>query len=71
MTLQVEGLDCPLWCPIQMDRVLAPLPGLFDLRVDVEHGRVYGLLDPQKLSTREVETALLQAGWRVHQPERP
>ena len=71
VTLEVDGLDCPLWCPIQVDRVLAPLPGLFDLRVDVEHGRVHAQLDPDRLSAVQVADALSDAGWQVHLPERP
>jgi hypothetical protein len=71
MTLDVEGLDCPLWCPIQVDRAVAPLSGLFDLRVDVERGRVHALLDPERLSAAQVAAALADAGWQVDPPDRP
>ncbi len=71
MTLEVEGLDCPLWCPIRIDRALAPLPGIFDLRVDVRRGRVDALLDPERTKALEVAAALTKAGWQVHSPVRP
>lgn len=71
MTLEVEGLDCPLWCPIRIDRALEPLPGIFDLRVDVRRGRVDALLDPERTNVLEVAAALTRAGWQVHPPVRP
>ena len=71
MTLEVEDLDCALWCPIKIERALAPLSGIFDLRVDVEQGRVHALLDPERSNAAEVATALSRAGWQVHLPTRP
>ncbi len=29
--IRVQGMDCHVWCPIQIDDALSDLPGVFDL----------------------------------------
>ena len=48
-----------------MDRVLEDVPGVFDLEVDVDAGRVSLGLDPDRTSASAIRSQLILAGWGV------
>ena len=65
VSLHLPELNCAFWCPIQIDDALGDVPGLFDLEVSVEEGRVSAFIDPDRITREQLAERLLQRGWKV------
>ena len=68
VSIRVEGMDCHVWCPIQIDDALSHVPGVFDLFVDVDSGLVTAQLDPKKITRGTLVQILQGRGWNVWEP---
>jgi copper chaperone CopZ len=68
VAIRVEGMDCHVWCPIQIDDALADMPGVFDLFVDVDSGTVTAQVDPQKTTRDALVQKLRGRGWNIMEP---
>ncbi|MDF1836925.1 MAG: hypothetical protein P1V35_03570 [Planctomycetota bacterium] len=66
--MRVLGMDCHVWCPVQIDDALGNVPGVYDLFVDVDGGRVTAEIEPQKVTRDRLVGILRGRGWDVFEP---
>jgi copper chaperone CopZ len=64
--IATEGEDCDE-CVGRLRPVLTRMPGVQDVKVDLEHERVIVTFDPRKTHAPDLHDAILKSGYR---PER-
>jgi copper chaperone len=63
-TLKVEGMSCE-HCVKAVTKAAGELPGVKDLKIDLKGGTVSFNYDPAKITLKEIEAAIVDAGYDV------
>lgn len=64
LELSVSGMHCPS-CGIAIDGAVEDVPGVAESRTDTRRGRTRVTLDPQRVSTSQIVSAIEDAGYRA------
>jgi len=69
LVVEVEGLDCAVWCPIGVDAAFAGVAGSQVLRIDVVHGVLTVAFDERRVGAREL-LRRIDAKWPIRSATR-
>lgn len=61
----VDGLDCPVWCPVRLMDAIDGLDGARVTTIDREHGRVLVRHDPARQPAGDLRALLERHGFPV------
>lgn len=64
ITLNVKGMTC-MGCVASVKNVLSPIPGVIDIEITLENGRVVIAYDPSQAKTDQFTSAINDAGYEV------
>ncbi len=61
-TIQVDGMSCQ-HCVMRVKKAVESLPGITDLAVEV--GRVTATFDESRVQKKDIEGAIVKAGYKI------
>jgi copper chaperone len=63
-TIKIEGMTCN-HCVMRVEKALKALPGVMDVRVDLQKGAAVVTYDETKITPEKLSFAVVEAGYRV------